>query len=260
MYQQIHEAITSLRQQKPLVLNITNYVTMDFVANGLLSMGASPVMSHALQDIEDLVKLSQTVVINLGTLDDDFIKLCEQACHLANQLNKPIILDPVGAGAGPYRTETAKRLLKQFKIAIVRGNASEIMALTDTPVVTKGVDSLAQSEQAIQSAKQLAIQFHVTVLISGEQDIIVDEHQQQTYTRGSALMPMITGSGCLLSSVVGAFHAIEANPFAAAAMAAVYYGVCGEMAAVQAQGPGSFKLHFLDALSLPWQHKYYEPA
>jgi len=244
-------ALMRIKQEKPLVLNITNEVTMDFVANGLLSLGASPIMSKAEQEIEDLLKLSKTVVINLGTLDEKFISLCHLTCRIANQLNKPIVLDPVGAGASHYRTATCLSLIKDHRIAIIRGNASEIMALAGSTGLTKGVDSSAQSQEALESAKLLSRRYQGAVVVSGETDLIVDQDREELLKHGSVLMPSITGTGCLLSAVVAAFHAIEADRFQAAVTAALFYSLCGEKAESLAQGPGTFRLHFLDVLYSP---------
>jgi len=248
MFDHINQIINRLKQGRPLVLNITNHVTMDFIANGLLCVGASPVMSHAKQDIEDLIKLASVVVINIGTLDDAFLSLCEQTCRLANALNKPIIFDPVGAGASVYRTSASQRLIEQFEIAIIRGNASEIMALSGRSLTTKGVDSVSSSQSAMESAQELTNTRETTVVISGEMDLIVEADNVVSLTCGSPLMPLVTGTGCLLSAVVGAFHAIEPNRVAAATAAVLFYGVCGEIAARQTCKPGSYKTAFLDAL------------
>ncbi|MEO8402407.1 MAG: hydroxyethylthiazole kinase [Gammaproteobacteria bacterium] len=248
MFTKITKIVTKIKQEKPLILNITNDVTMDFVANGLLSLGASPVMSNAEQEVEELVKLAACVVINLGTLNKAFNHLCEQTCIAANRFNKPIILDPVGAGASKYRTETSLHFLKEFQIAIVRGNASEIMALTNLSALTKGVDSTMESADAVQGAKLLSAYYNTVVVISGKTDVIVENEIAEEFTYGSPLMPLVTGTGCLLSSLVAAFHSVEKNRFDAAAAAAVFYGVCGEIAAKKSTGPGSFKMNFLDAL------------
>lgn len=257
MFDTIHQIITRIKQTKPLVLNITNDVTMDFVANGLLCLGASPIMSKGIQESADLLDITTSVVINPGTLDDNFIALSEQVCLLANTINKPIVLDPVGAGASLYRTSTCKRLLDTFDVAIIRGNASEIMALAGHTRNTKGVDSTSETQHAIDSARALAQAYHLTVVISGETDAIVDVNKVEQFDRGSPLMPLITGSGCLLSAVVSAFDAVHPNRFEAAAAATLFYSVCGEIAAENASKPGSFKVAFLDALySMPKRDDY----
>lgn len=248
MSEQINGMIAKIKQQKPLVLNITNDVTMDFIANGLLSLGASPVMSQASQEMEDLLKLASVLVINLGTLDERFIQLCERACTVANQLNKPILFDPVGVGASDYRTEIAKKFMNNYRISVLHGNASEVMALSGLSIVTKGVDSTMKSEQAIESAKMLSSTHECVVVMTGQTDIIIDGQNIERSDRGSPMMALVTGTGCLLTSVLGAFHAVENNRFSACLAATVFYGVCGEIAAKNSQGPGSFRMAFLDAL------------
>jgi hydroxyethylthiazole kinase len=248
MIETIRALITKIKKEKPLVLNLTNDVTMDFIANGLLSLGALPIMSKATQEMEDLLQLVKAVVINLGTLNASFIGLCTQACQIANQYNVPIILDPVGAGASRYRTETALQFIRDYSIAIIRGNASEVMALAGAAGGTQGVDSTMESTQAIASAQNLAKNYCTTIAISGKIDVVVDEKEIAKFERGSPLMPLITGTGCLLSAVVGAFHAVEKNRFTAASAAILYYGMCGEMAAADVAGPGSFRVAFLDTL------------
>ncbi len=258
MFQNVEMILEKIKRNRPLVLNITNYVTMDFVANGLLSLGASPVMSNALQEIKELVKLANVVVINIGTLDDAFIDLCEHVCTIANQFEKPIILDPVGAGASNYRTNACMKLLSNYEIAIVRGNASEILALNNAGFVTKGVDSTINSADVIECAQLLSKQYNTIVVMSGEIDVITDEISTQQFSYGSKMMSLITGTGCLLSAIVATFAATEGNLLTAAAAATVFYGICGETAAKNAAGPGSFRVNFLDALSMIPSRKSYD--
>lgn len=242
-----------ISQDRPLILNITNAVTTDFIANGLLSVGASPIMSHALCEMEELVNMVAAVVINIGTLDDAFVTLADETAKLANLLKKPIILDPVGAGATHYRTTVCKQLLSQRDIAIIRGNAGEIMALSGDVLHTKGVDSTIGTEFAIESAQMLARHYDVVVAMSGATDVIADTIRVEQVARGSALMPLITGTGCLLSAVVASFYAVHQDPFEASFFASYFYAVCGERAALKTSLPGSFKVHFLDALHTPFE-------
>lgn len=258
MFNTISGLVTNIRDRRPLVINITNYVTMDFVANGLLSLGASPIMTQSVREIDELLAIAQAVVINIGTLNDEFIALCDKVASAANRFGVPLTLDPVGVGASQYRTKTCLDLLERYNFSIIRGNASEIMALSGLKHTTKGVDSLAAATQAIESAQNLASRYkEVVVVVSGQTDVVVDAGRVHQFERGSALMPMITGSGCLLSSVVAAFDVVDDNCYDAVSAAVVFYGVCGEIAASKAAGPGSFRMHFLDALSyLPEGHHY----
>jgi hydroxyethylthiazole kinase len=145
-----------------------------------------------------------------------------------------------------------------YDIAIIRGNASEIMSLSGVSMKTKGVDSTAQSDLAIESAQKLSTHFDVAVVVSGETDIIVDINNIRQFTYGSPLMPQITGTGCLLSAIVGAFHAMEKNRFDACVLATAFYGICGERAARSVEGPASFKIKFLDELNLIPEELSYE--
>ncbi|KTD76598.1 hydroxyethylthiazole kinase [Legionella waltersii] len=249
MYQTITKLVQAIKEQRPLILNITNLVTMDFIANGLLSLGASPMMANSTTEMDDLVKISNSVVINLGTLHEEFIALCHKAGIAANGFGKPLILDPVGAGASHYRTATCLDLLEQHQFSIIRGNASEIMALCGSLDNTKGVDATISPELAIEQAKQFSLDKNIVIAISGKTDVIIAGNQMAICDRGSSLMPLITGSGCLLTAVIAAFHAVHTNLFEATAAAITFYGVCGETAAAKATGPGTFKIHFLDALS-----------
>lgn len=248
MFEKIYNLVTQIKQRKPLVLNITNAVTMDFIANGLLSLGASPMMSQAAEEAENLLMLADVVVINIGTLNKEFISLSEHVCRIANQLNKPIILDPVGSGASRLRTETCLKLLTDHNVTIIRGNASEVMALANLQHTTKGVDSDAKSSHAIEAAVTLSKQYDLAVVVSGKTDFIIDGDRQNQCDRGSFFMPLVTGAGCLLSAVVAAFHAVSSDRFDAASAATQFYGVCGECAEETADGPGSFKTQFIDAL------------
>jgi hydroxyethylthiazole kinase len=248
MHQHVNRLLKKIKQEKPILLNITNYVTMDFIANGLLSLGASPVMSMSTHEAEDLLQLAKVVVINLGTLNEKFLSLCEMICAKANTLKKPIILDPVGAGATLYRTQSAKRLADHYQLDIIRGNASEISALSTASATTKGVDSHLESRNIVEEAIQFSHANRVALAISGKTDVIIDGEKIYYFDGGSQLMPSITGTGCLLSAVVGAFHAVENDRFIAASTATTFYGQCGENASIGTIGPGSFKVKFLDAL------------
>lgn len=241
--------VTQLKQLNPLVLNLTNTVSVEFVANGLLALGASPIMSESSEEIEALINISQALVINLGTLHEAFVERSQHACGLANQAKIPVILDPVGAGATPYRTKIANHLLKHYQIALVRGNASEIMALSGISQQTKGVDTTADSHDAIHAAKMIAQQYQCIVTVSGPTDIIVSTDKVSLVNEGHPLMPKVVGTGCLFSAVTAAFCAIHKdNLYEAAHAAAWYYGRCGALAAEKATGPGTFKTYFLDAL------------
>lgn len=257
MFDEVFSLVQAVKNTRPLILNITNFVTMGWVANGLLSLGASPIMTNSIEEIEELVQISQGVVLNIGTLDDDFLKLGYVACKVANDLHKPLILDPVGAGASRFRTHSCLSLLEQFQFSIIRGNASEIMALAHQTSATKGVDSSDHSKDAIEAGLFLSSTYKLTIAITGSTDIVITDAKIDKLTRGDERMTKITGTGCLLTAVVAAFHTLSQSAHHATRAALLFYGITGEIAAYKSHGSGSFQTHFLDALSqLPNQYDY----
>jgi hydroxyethylthiazole kinase len=249
MLEQMVKALARIKETRPLVLNITNYVTMDFIANGLLCLGASPVMSMAIEEMEELIGIASVVVVNIGTLNHAFIEQCKRACEIANRLKKPIILDPVGSGATQLRTQTCLDLLDHYNIDIVRGNAGEIMSLSGYSGFTKGVDSTAEVNLAADHAYKLSQRYHSLVIVSGEMDMVVKDKKIREVAGGSAMMPQVVGTGCLLTAVVGAFRAVIDNAFDAGVLATTFYKRCGVLAAREVGGPGTFKAAFLDAIN-----------
>ena len=234
--------------QKPLVHNITNYVVMNFTANILLAAGASPVMAHAPNEVEEMVAFAKALVLNIGTLDDAWIASMLKAGKKASALGVPIVLDPVGAGATKLRTEAAKRILAETKVTLVRGNASEILALGGGAANTKGVDAADSVEAAAERAGALARELGVPVAITGAVDYVTDGKRVVRVANGHPRMGGVTGTGCGATAIIGAFAGVDADPVSAAATALAYYGLAGEYAADGASGPGSFAVRFLDAL------------
>ncbi len=240
--------LIKIREVSPLVHNITNYVAMNFTANALLAVGASPVMSHAVEEVEEMVSIAGSLVINIGTLDAYWVDGMRKAASKAHELGKPWVLDPVGAGATAYRTRTALELIDDYHPSIIRGNGSEIMALTSYDTKSKGVDSSATSESALQSALRLAEKSGSVVIISGATDFITDGTRIECVKNGSELMTKVTAMGCTASSMVGAFAAINGNPFEASAHAMALMSICGEIAADKHPSPGSLQTSFVDEL------------
>ena len=240
--------VEAIRRRSPLVLNITNFVVMNLTANALLAIGASPVMAHAPEELDEMIDLSQALVINIGTLSRKWIEAMEQAVIAAGRRRIPVVIDPVGSGATRFRTETARRLLSLASPAILRANASEVRSLAGLTGNTKGVDSVDQSIDAIEAAEWLVKEFGCTVSISGRTDFILDANGRIGIQNGSELMACVTGMGCTASALTGAFAAINASTFSAAAHAMALMGVAGEQAAENCTGPGTFVPHFLDAL------------
>lgn len=245
LIEQITQALTAVRQQKPLVVNITNYVVMNNTANALLAIGASPIMAHSKQEMAEMMSFAGALVINIGTLDSVWTPRMIFAVEQANTNGKVVILDPVGCGASTLRTETSRQIARLADKLIIRGNASEIIALAGKQAQSKGVDSLDSSDAALGAAKFLAAEYGANVVISGETDYIVTKSQTVTLNNGHEMMPYVTGMGCTLTALTGAFAAAgDESGLAAAAV----LGVAGEIAAEQARGPGSLQLALLDEL------------
>lgn len=245
---EINHSLEKVRAGSPLVHNITNYVVMNNTANALLSVGASPVMAHAINEVEDMAGIASSLVINMGTLSDEWVEAMIIAGKKAHNRGIPIVFDPVGVGATPYRTESAKRIIDECHPTIIRGNASEIMALCETDVQTKGVDSTHSTDIALYYAKLLANQTHAVVVISGQTDYITDGKQVVSIKNGHEVMTRVTGMGCTATAICGAFSGVESDPMTAAASAMAVMGICGEISVEKAQGPGSLQMHFIDAL------------
>ncbi|HVJ20092.1 MAG TPA: hydroxyethylthiazole kinase [Polyangiaceae bacterium] len=243
------EALQRLRSEAPVVHNITNYVVMNTTANALLALGASPVMAHAQREVEEMVGIARALVLNIGTLSDEWVEAMLVAGRAARKRGIPIVLDPVGAGATSYRTETALRLLAEVSPTIVRGNASEIRALAVGAGATRGVDSIHASEESLDAAAQLSRAHGCVVSVSGATDLIVSDAKVARVRNGVPLMTRVTGTGCTATALTGAFAAVESSPFLAATFAMAALGVAGEMAAARAVGPGSLQVALLDALA-----------
>jgi hydroxyethylthiazole kinase len=241
--------LARIRAAAPLVHNITNYVAMNVTANALLAVGASPVMAHAVEEVEEMVGLAQALVLNIGTLSGPWIEAMLVAGRAARRRAIPVVLDPVGSGATRFRTATALRLLDEVKPTIVRGNASEIASLATDAGGTKGVDSTRASEETVEHAQALATRWGCTVVLSGATDVIVGDGKVLRVRNGHPMMARVTGMGCAASALTGAFAAVNPSPLRAAAHAMALMGIAGEMAAERAEGPGTLQLYFLDALA-----------
>ena len=245
---EIYRSIELIRSRAPVIHNITNYVVMNNTANALLAIGASPVMAHAQEEVEDMVDIASALVINIGTLSESWIRSMFKAARQARKKGIPVILDPVGAGATNYRTNTVRALMAQEPPSIIRGNASEIMALYNEQSKTKGVDSASSSDQAIDTAQKLSEMHECVVCVSGATDYIICPQTILKIKNGNPMMSRVTGLGCTASALCGAFAAVGESTFASTAQAMALMGIAGETAAEVAAGPGSLQVHFLDAL------------
>ena len=242
------EAWAALKQTAPLVHNITNYVSMDVAANVLLAAGALPAMIHTREEAADFASIAAAVTLNIGTLSPRWVDGMEAARQAAKDRGVPVVLDPVGAGATPYRTEVAVRLVTAG-VDIVRANASEILALAGA-AAPKGVDSAHSVDEAIGAARDVASRFSCVVAATGSTDRVTDGERECVVDGGHVLMTKVTALGCALSALVAAFATVEQDALCATAFALAVYALAGEQAARTAAGPGSFRVAFVDALYL----------
>lgn len=243
--------VNQVRESSPLVHNMTNQVVANDVANSLIALGASPIMAYAPEEVEEVASFSKAVVLNIGTLTKDQIESMVRAGKAANKQQVPVILDPVGVGATRFRKQMVERLLSEITFTAIRGNVAEMASLAEVNWEAKGVDAGEGSGSKEGIAQTLAKKQNCVVAISGEQDILSDGKSVVTVDNGDQLMGQITGSGCMLSGICGAF--IGANPeepFQSIIAAHVTYTIAGEIAAKRAdvKGPGTFRQAFMDEL------------
>ncbi|KAK8819286.1 hypothetical protein WA577_003752 [Blastocystis sp. JDR] len=248
--QRCADALEEMRKKTPLCHCITNYVSMDIMANTLLAIGASPIMAHEVDEVEDMVSICGATLVNIGTLSQRWIEAMVKAAKKADAIGKCWVLDPVGAGATPLRMNTCKELLK-YHPTVIRGNASEIFALAGIANGSRGVDSTDSSSAAINAGKALAKEYHCVVGITGEVDYVTDGDRVIEIHNGVEMCTLITAAGCSLTSIICAFLAIGIPPMEATAFTLACFGVASEMAAEKAKGPGSLRvMELMDALYL----------
>lgn len=253
--------LQNVRNNTPLVHFVTNYVTVNDVANTMLACGGSPIMSDEILDVEDITSICNATVINIGTLNQNTIKSMVAAGKKANELGHPVVLDPVGVGASKLRTETTFQLLKEVKFAVIRGNISEIKTVYSGSGSTKGVDADVADvvtdenlQDTIAFAKDLSAKTGAVIVITGAIDIIADSENAYITRNGVAIMSKITGTGCMLDGVIAGY--VAANPddkVKACAVAVAAEGLCGELAyermLANQGGTGSFRCYLIDAMS-----------
>jgi len=256
--------LQKVRTACPLVHNITNFVVMNNTANALLALGASPIMAHAPEEMEELVGIVGALVLNIGTLREPWIESMIIAGTAALERGLPVVFDPVGAGASQLRTQTSRRIMDQVRPTIVRANASEIIAVAKTQEgissqrltaatvaaggETRGVDSTHSGTGVEDVAQALSEAAGCVTVVSGAVDIVTDGQRLAHVLGGSALMPKVTGMGCTATAVVGAFAAVLDDPFEAALSGMAVMSAAGAKAASRSEGPGTLQLHFYDAL------------
>jgi len=238
-----------MRDKKPLVHNITNYVVMNETANVILCLGALPIMSHAAEEVEEMVGIASALVLNIGTLSPEWIAAMELAGRRANEKGIPVIIDPVGAGATRLRTESSKRLLENVKISIVRGNAGEVATLAGIAAEVRGVESISVAQGPEDTTKRLASIYGCTAAVTGPVDVVCDGLRLARISNGHPLLGKVVGTGCMASVMVGSFAAVEPDPFVASVAGLAAFGIAGEMAAcVSGDRPGTFHTELYNAL------------
>jgi len=241
--------LRTLRERKPLVHQITNYVVMNETANATLAIGALPVMAHAREEVEEMTGIASALVLNIGTLSPAWVEAMLAAGRAAGSRGIPVVLDPVGAGATAYRTETARRLLEAVPVTVLRGNPGEVATLVGTEAEVRGVESMGAGLEPAELARRAARQLGLVASVTGAVDHVSDGERVLAVSNGHALLAAVTGTGCISSALTGCFLAAKpGDPFAAAAEALAALGVAAEDAAAGAAGPGTFHAGLYDAL------------
>jgi len=237
-----------IRERKPLVHQITNFVVMNETANATLAIGALPVMAHAPQEVEEMASAASALVLNIGTLSDEWVEAMLAAGRAANRAGVPVVLDPVGAGATSYRTEVSRQLLQELDVAVVRGNSAEIATLAGRAAEIRGVEAVGGAGGP-ELAREAALALGAVAAVTGPVDHVSDGQTVASVANGHELMGTVTGTGCMSTAITGCFLGVRGDdPFAAATAALVAFGVAGEDAAREADGPGSFHVALYDAL------------
>jgi len=242
------QVLLKVRERKPVVHAITNWVTASEVASALHAIGARPIMAFAAEEVEEITSKADALVLNLGTPTPDRIETMIRAGRQANGQSHPVLFDPVGVGASQFRIESSTRILSDLRVTIIRGNQAEIGVLAGMGGHLAGVDAVKGPEDLYQAAEHLSNKTGAIVAATGPQDWIVSPEKRVIVENGHPMMGQVTGMGCILTAVVGAFAAVERDPLVAAASAISFFGLAGEQAALRAEGPGTFKLALLDTL------------
>ncbi len=240
--------LARLRDERPLVHNITNWVVTNVTANVLLQVGALPVMAHAREEVEEMVEAAGALVLNIGTLTPQLVDAMLLAGRRANELGIPVVFDPVGAGATNLRTESSHFLLRELSVNILRGNGGEISVLAGFGGEVKGVEAVASGGERGEIARLAARQFNTVVALTGPRDYISDGERLLAVDNGHPLLSAVTGTGCMATAVIGAFAAVADDYLLAAAAGLAAFGLAAEKAGEVSKGPGSFQVALFDAL------------
>jgi hydroxyethylthiazole kinase len=243
-----YELLERVRQRGPVVQHLTNWVTVYDCAQIVKTLGASPVMAHAPEEAEDMARIASALVLNIGTLTVDFVAAMKVAARAANERGIPVVLDVCGAGASSLRDAKVCELLEQTRIAVIKGNASEIARVSGENVRTQGVDSTPVAADLRKLAQGLAARRQATVVVTGPVDVVADATGVTLVKNGDPMMARVVGTGCMAASVIGAFVAVEPDHRRAAAAGLACYEVAAELAVPKSSGPASFKQALVDCL------------
>ncbi|PIU83128.1 MAG: hydroxyethylthiazole kinase [Elusimicrobia bacterium CG06_land_8_20_14_3_00_38_11] len=244
----IYGLLEKVRNQRPVVHHLTNWVTIYDCANIVKVFGASPVMAHAKEEVADMAKIASALVLNIGTLTIDFIEAMKLAAKSANEKGIPVVLDVCGAGATKLRDEKCFELLDEVKISIIKGNSSEVARIAGENVQTKGVDATAVEKNLIEIAEGLAEKRKCTVVITGKEDVVSDGKKALLVKNGCEMMSNIVGTGCMAASVIGTFAAVENDLAVASASGLCCFEIAAEIAVKLSKGPGTFKEKLYDSV------------
>ena len=242
------EVLERVRRDKPLVHHLTNFVTIYDCANIVKVFGASPVMAHAREEVADMSKIASSLVLNIGTLTTEFVEAMLLAGISANEKKIPVVLDVCGAGATRFRDDKCQEILDAVEVSIIKGNSSEVARIAGEDVLTKGVDAADIEANLLGVAHSLARERGCTVVITGKDDIVADMKRAVWVHNGHPMMANVVGTGCMATSVIGAFAAVETDHVVASVSGLICYEVAAEIAALVAAGPGSFKENLYDAV------------
>lgn len=241
--------INVLRQKRPLIHHITNFVVMNQTANLTLAIGGQPVMSHAIEEVEEMVSYAGCLLLNIGTLVPELIDSMVTAGKKANELGVPVVFDPVGAGATKLRTDSAKRILSEVNVSIIRANLAETLICAGIKAEIVGVDSRESDETALEKIKTASKKLGIVLAVTGVKDVITDSKQTAICSNGHEIMGKVTGTGCSSSTSVACFASVEKDSFLAAVCGVSFFSLMGELAAEKSNGPASFEISLRDKIA-----------
>lgn len=240
--------LAAVRSQHPLIHSMTNFVVMNETANAILAVGGSPVMSDAIDEAADFASMASALVLNIGTLYPSSVEAMVVAGKAANRCGKPVVFDPVGAGATALRTEAARRILSEVRVSILRANQGEAMAVAGMDGRVRGVDSASDVEDFAMVAADIARRIGCPVAVTGKTDVITDGNTTYLCHNGHPMLQNITGTGCTVTALTACFVSAAPDVLTGATSALAFFGLCGELAAAESRGPGSFEVALRDRL------------